>query len=246
MPRAASIMSKMAAEEAKESGGKKKKSTPKTSYESKSKKEENKDKGKKSNPFRVLMGIVGKLLDKGWDSSEIVRHIKKETSFDPKTIRKSVKIVKDYNRGKKRDFQELEAIDQASRIGSQALPVDLLRGFSMRQNIRKVFAATVMENASKEWERQGIYSIQDDFSKRSTRELVDRMYYLTACSKYDPFSDNGTRNNGPQGSLSSVGSEISKVKTALRERGWKEDDLDCACEIIKSDGHHPFKANNRE
>ena len=246
MPRAASIMSKMAAEEAKESGGKKKKSTPKTSYESKSKEEENEDKGKKSNPFRVLMGIVGKLLDKGWDSSEIVRHIKKETSFDPKTIRKCVKIVKDYNRSEKRDFQELEAIDQASRIGSQALPVDLLRGFSMRQNIRKVFAATVMENASKEWERQGIYSIQDDFSKRSTRELVDRMYYLTACSKYDPFSDNGTRNNGPQGSLSSVGSEISKVKTALRERGWKEDDLDCSCEIIKSDDHHPFKANNRE
>lgn len=225
----------------------KKKSQPKTSYERKSKEEEDESKGKKSNPFRVLMGIVGKLLDKGWDSAEIVRHIKKETHFDPKTIKKCVKIVKDYNRKEKRDLDELETIDKASdRLRSEALPIDLLRGFAMRQDIRKVFASTAFENASESWERQGIYSVKDDFSKRSTRELVDRMYYLTACQKYDPFSDNGTRNNGPKGSLSSIGGELKQIKTALKDRGWAEDDLDAACEIIKSNDHHPFKVTNRE
>jgi hypothetical protein len=234
-----------AAKEQKEDSGKKKKSNPKTSYESKSKQEEDKSKGKKGNPFRVLMGIVGKLLDKGWDSAEIVRHVKKETSFDPKTIKKSVKIVKDYNRKEKREVQELDALDQSTQMMGidpmQSMPVDLLRGFAMRDNMRKVFASTAFENASKEWERQGVYSIKDDFSKRSTRELVDRMFYLTSCKKYDPFSD-----NGPKGSLSSIDGEISRVKSALRERGWDKDDLDCACEVIKTDDHHPFKANNRE
>jgi len=252
----------------KEEKGKKKKSEPKTSYESKSKQEEDKSKGKKGNPFRVLMGIVGKLLDKGWDSAEIIRHVKKETSFDPKTIKKCVKIVKDYNRKEQRDVEILDQSirgtmgahemlpnipmiqsmpeEQSESFTSEPMPVDLLRGFAMRQDIRKVFASTVFENAEEKWDRQGVYSIKDDFSKRSTRELIDRMYYLTACKKYDPFTDNGTRSNGPKGSLSSIDGELSEVKTALKERGWDKDDLDCACEIIKSDDHYPFKVTNRE
>lgn len=62
------------------------------------------DRKKKSrgNPFRVLMGKVGKLLDHGLSKKDIVRYIKKENIWDENTIEKSIDIVKEYNKKKTR------------------------------------------------------------------------------------------------------------------------------------------------
>lgn len=60
-----------------------------------------KKKKKRGNPFRVLMGKVGKFLDHGLSKREIVRTLLKENIWDEKMIANAVDIVKDYNKKKK-------------------------------------------------------------------------------------------------------------------------------------------------
>jgi len=73
--------------------------------------EKKQDKKKsRGNPFRVLMGKIGKLLDHGLEKKEIVRYLKKENIWDEKTIDKAVGIVKEYNKKKHRKGKkEVEA-----------------------------------------------------------------------------------------------------------------------------------------
>lgn len=54
----------------------------------------------RGNPFRVLMGKVGKLLDHGLEKREIVRYLSKEKYWNESIIEKAVKIVKEYNKKK--------------------------------------------------------------------------------------------------------------------------------------------------
>jgi len=54
----------------------------------------------RGNPFRVLMGKVGKLLDHGLERRDIVRYLLKEKIWNEETIEKSIKIVKEYNKKK--------------------------------------------------------------------------------------------------------------------------------------------------
>lgn len=54
----------------------------------------------RGNPFRVLMGKVGKLLDHGLERRDVVRYLLKEKIWNEDTIEKSIKIVKDYNKKK--------------------------------------------------------------------------------------------------------------------------------------------------
>lgn len=62
----------------------------------------NRKKKTRGNPFRVLMGKVGKLLDHGLEKREIVRYLLKEKIWNEETISKAVKIVKEYNKKKHR------------------------------------------------------------------------------------------------------------------------------------------------
>lgn len=59
-----------------------------------------KKKKTRGNPFRVLMGKVGKLLDHGLGKRDIVRYIVKEDKWNEETIEKAVNLVKDYNKKK--------------------------------------------------------------------------------------------------------------------------------------------------
>lgn len=59
-----------------------------------------KKKDSRGNPFRVLMGKVGKLLDHGLNKRDIVRYLLKEQIWNEETIEKAVNIVKDYNKKK--------------------------------------------------------------------------------------------------------------------------------------------------
>lgn len=68
-----------------------------------------KKKDSRGNPFRVLMGKVGKLLDHGLEKRDIVRYLLKEKKWNETTIEKAVKIVKDYNRKKSRKGKKTEA-----------------------------------------------------------------------------------------------------------------------------------------
>lgn len=73
--------------------------------------EESSPKKKKSrgNPFRVLMGKVGKLLDHGLGKRDIVRYIAKEDKWNEETIEKAVNLVKDYNKKKHNTKKTVES-----------------------------------------------------------------------------------------------------------------------------------------
>ncbi len=187
---------------------------PTTSYEKKDKEESKKDKGKKGNPFKVLMGIIQKLLDKNWDGQDITRHVTHATKFDSKTVRDCIKIVKEYNRKNKRKGSKKETEKTSSKF-----------------NLKTVLSSTAFENAEKDWEKMGVYAVDENYNKKSTRDLMMRLIYLDGCQKFDPFKSE----NGPKGSLSSVSNELGKIKTALKNRGWDDEKLKHATEGIKED-----------
>lgn len=196
------------------------KSKSKTSYE----KEQTDDQKKKhgGNPFRVLMGIVGKLLDKGWSSHDIVRHVKRTIKFEPKTIKDCIKIVKQYNKKKHYDNeQEKKAF-----------------------NLRNIVIASAIERASEESDLKDTYDVERNLEKQSTRELIIRLKYLQDAKDFDESKDNDTRTNGPKGDLSSCGSEISKVEAALKTRGWSAEDITQEKKIIQSDRYYPFNSSS--
>jgi hypothetical protein len=56
----------------------------------------------RGNPFRVLMGKIGKLLDHGLEKREITRYLLKEKIWNEETISRAVGIVKEYNKKKHR------------------------------------------------------------------------------------------------------------------------------------------------
>lgn len=70
-----------------------------------------KKKKTRGNPFRVLMGKVGKLLDHGVEKSDIVRYISKLKYWNKETIERAIDIVKDYNRKLKQDDDKDEKKD---------------------------------------------------------------------------------------------------------------------------------------
>jgi len=59
---------------------------------------EDKKKKKRGNPFRVLMGKIGKLLDHGLSRRDIIRTLTKEGMWDEPVIEKAFGIVKEYSR----------------------------------------------------------------------------------------------------------------------------------------------------
>ncbi len=80
-----------------------------------------KKKKTRGNPFRVLMGKVGKLLDHGVEKSDIVRYISKLKYWNKETIERAVDIVKDYNRKLKQDDdkdEKKESKKEAVKVAS--------------------------------------------------------------------------------------------------------------------------------
>jgi hypothetical protein len=117
------------------------------------------DKKKKStrgNPFRVLMGKVGKLLDHGLEKRDIVRYLLKEKIWNAETIEKAVKIVRDYSRKKHRKPDTNK--EKSKKVEAQTLP-----------------------DTKNVWTR-----MEKDYSKRSNPELITSICWLSSLDKIDP------------------------------------------------------------
>ena len=92
-----------------------------------------KKKKTRGNPFRVLMGKVGKLLDHGVEKSDIVRYIAKLKYWNKETIERAVDIVKDYNRKLKRDDEdEKNEDDKKEAVKTASLNYDESPNFHKR------------------------------------------------------------------------------------------------------------------
>lgn len=75
---------------------------------------EKKKKKTRGNPFRVLMGKVGKLLDHGVEKKDIVRYLAKLKYWNNETIERAVDIVRDYNKKRERKEKEEDTEKTAS------------------------------------------------------------------------------------------------------------------------------------
>ena len=183
-----------------------KKAPPKTSYEKEQDEGEvdhSMSKGKHGNPFKVLLGMIGKAKSKGWSDIKVIRHIQKTTGFkEDDLIKKALKIVKD--RSKKEHRQKSEGVVASSNF-----------------NLRRMANSMEMERAAEGIEPVGLYAIEPDLTKRSTRELMDRIFYLTSCMHNDKIENE----NGPKVTISSIGEKLKKCEDALKDSGWSTEEI---------------------
>lgn len=195
------------------------KKEPKTTYEKKEEKEKGKEgKGKKSNPWRYLMGQVEKLMDRGWSRSEIQRHINKHDKFDRDMIGKAYDDVK--KRGKKKSSDDSKK--------------------SSAFNLKSVFAQ--IEERKVEDEGENVYQVEPDIDTKSTRELLNRYLFLRSAEEFDPDKDaSGTRNNAPKELKGgSVKKEMNEAKQALLKRDLSESDIEEFYKDFNENRYYPF------
>ena len=159
---------------------------------------EERDKKKtRGNPFRVLMGQVGKLLDHGISKKDIVRYIAKKNMWNEETISKAVDVVTEYSkkkRAKEKKFQDKEASSQFNS---------------------KKYAAKDIDGS--------IYDVEPDFSKRSTAELMARASWLNDLLDYGVRTPQG--DGRKVANKDGVTAELNKIRAALTNRGFDKNEL---------------------
>ena len=159
---------------------------------------EEKDKKKtRGNPFRVLMGQVGKMLDHGISKKDIVRYIAKKNMWNEETIGKAVDVVSDYSkktRSKEKKFQ-----DKKSNVNEASI------------RLSAIDATT------------SIYDVAPDFTKRSTAEMMARASWLNDLLNYNEKTPQGDMRKAAN--KDGVSAELKKIREALKARGFEINEL---------------------
>ena len=159
---------------------------------------EEKDKKKtRGNPFRVLMGQVGKMLDHGIGKKDIVRYIAKKNMWNEETIGKAVDVVSDYSkktRSKEKKFQ-----DKKSNVNEASI------------RLSAIDATT------------SIYDVAPDFTKRSTAEMMARASWLNDLLNYNEKTPQGDMRKAAN--KDGVSAELKKIREALKARGFEINEL---------------------
>ena len=107
-----------------------------------------KKKKTRGNPFRVLMGKVGKLLDHGIEKKDIVRYLAKEKIWNNETIERAVNIVRDYNKKKKQDSdKDTEVKEEKKKASSESLVKIAGLDYDAKPEVEKESTATLISRA---------------------------------------------------------------------------------------------------
>jgi hypothetical protein len=159
---------------------------------------EERDKKKtRGNPFRVLMGQVGKMLDHGISKKDIIRYIAKKNMWNEETISKAVDVVSDYSkkkRSKEKKFQEKKSNSSFNITRTSAIDA-----------------------------KTSIYEVAPDFLKRSTAELMARASWLNDLLNYNEKTPQGDVRKAAN--KDGVNAELKKIREALKARGFEENEL---------------------
>lgn len=184
-----------------------------------SQKVQQKKKKTRGNPFRVLMGKVGKLLDHGVEKNDIVRTIAKLKYWEKPMIEKAVEIVQDYNRKQrtKKDDNEKTALNEKT--------VNLEELQEQNEQVKKtVDQLKDLASEGKNTKTAAIdYDRKPDFMKRSTGELIARACYLLDLQDYSKNTKQGDFKD-PE-SKKGVTEELKQIKSALVDRGFDKEEL---------------------
>lgn len=166
-------------------------------------------KRKKGNPFKVLMGLVGKMLDHGMERREIVRKVLKQekNKWKPETIEKCIKVVMDARKKEKREKES-----------------------SLSFNLYK-YASSKKEDNFKG--RKSIYDIKRDINLMSSMELISRLAYLAGASN---FSAGLYNENNPMGNnldSRTVNGDLKTIKSELKRRNYSDDYINTLMKTVQ-------------
>jgi len=194
-----------------------------------SKTAQKKKKKTRGNPFRVLMGKVGKLLDHGVDKNDIVRYISKLKYWNKETIERAVDIVKEYNKKLEQDKDKDEKSEKTANV------VDLPRLLKEKKDVEektKDIEETIeqINDTEEKGNKQASvkiaalnYDAKPNFEKRSTPELIMRACFLMDLQDYSKTTKQGDFKDAAD--KKGVVEELKKIKSALSDRGFDKEEL---------------------
>ena len=199
-----------------------------------SKTAQKKKKKTRGNPFRVLMGKVGKLLDHGVDKNDIVRYISKLKYWNKETIERAVDIVKEYNK-KLEQGKDKDKEDKPKKSEKTANVVDLEKLLDKKQEVEnetKDVEETIEQINDTEEKGNNYasvkiaglnYDAKPKFEKRSTPELIMRACFLMDLQDYSKTTKQGDFKEAAD--KKGVAEELKQIKAALTDRGFDKEEL---------------------
>jgi hypothetical protein len=194
-----------------------------------------KKKKTRGNPFRVLMGKVGKLLDHGVEKSDIVRYISKLKYWNKETIERAVDIVKEYNKKLEQGKDKDEKPGKSKKPEKTADTVDLLKLVKDTEDVErrtKDVQNTIKQiNDTEEKNNKNVsvkiaalnYDSKPNFEKRSTAELIMRVCFLMDLQDYSKSTKQGDFKDAAD--KKGVSEELKQIKAALTDRGFDKEEL---------------------
>jgi hypothetical protein len=191
-----------------------------------------KKKKTRGNPFRVLMGKVGKLLDHGVEKNDIVRYISKLKYWNKETIERAIDIVKEYN---KKLEQGKDKDEKSKKSEKTANVVDLPRLLKEKEEVEnktKDIEETIeqINDTEEKGNKQASvkiaaldYDAKPKFEKRSTPELIMRACFLMDLQDYSKTTKQGDFKDPAD--KKGASEELKQIKAALKDRGFDNKEL---------------------
>jgi hypothetical protein len=188
-----------------------------------------KKKKTRGNPFRVLMGKVGKLLDHGVEKNDIVRYISKLKYWNKETVERAIDIVKEYNKklekGKDKDEKSKKT------AGTVDLPKLVKEKEEVERKTKDIEETIELINENEEtgYKNASIkisslnYDAKPNFEKRSTPELIMRACFLMDLQDYSKTTKQGDFKDAAD--KKGVSEELKQIKAALKNRGFDKEEL---------------------
>jgi hypothetical protein len=176
----------------------------------------------RGNPFRVLMGKVGKLLDHGIEKNDIVRYLAKLKFWNKETIERAVDIVRDYNKKKKSKEDKSSDKNVRESVSTDSLVNDAKEVAEGKDELSD--AVKELEEIDKRTSTASLdYDKKPDYAKRSTPELIMRACFLLDLQDYDKNTPQGHGKDAAD--KKGIKQEIKFIKQALIARNFDKDDL---------------------
>lgn len=189
------------------------------------KKEEEEDptkKRKKGNPFKVLMGLVGKMLDHGMGRREIINKVMKQkgNKWQEETVEKCIKVVQN---SRKKEYVEKKSMDNKFNLYK----------YAQDKKISKEKDVNIKDFET----RDSIYDIHRNIKLMSTMELISRLAYINGLLNFDMFSSN--ENNGVGKSIDSrqFKKDLESLKNELARRNYSKEEIDILQKTVQ--GRNP-------
>ena len=191
-----------------------------------------KKKKTRGNPFRVLMGKVGKLLDHGVEKNDIVRYISKLKYWNKETVERAIDIVKEYNKklekGKDTDKKPDKSEKTADIVDLNKLVKDKedveKKTKDIEETVEKINDTEEKGNKNASVKIAALnYDAKPNFEKRSTPELIMRACFLMDLQDYSKTTKQGDFKDAAD--KKGVSEELKQIKTALKNRGFDNEEL---------------------